>query len=196
MSKTKLEVDLQKALTAELGGEGVRWHAQPNSGRAFRSALWIYLFAVPWTVFAIFWESMAAGTLWALLTGGVAPKGMGLGMSMVFTLFGLPFVAIGLAMLGVPFYARREAAQSVVALTDKRLALITASRGKKTIKSIYPHQVVAIEVTERRGGNGSLKLIFGEGRDSDGDKVEKSITVEVPEVKTLEKHLQAMRERR
>ncbi len=34
-----------------------------------------------------------------------------------------------------------------------------------------------MECRERRDGSGTLKLIFGEGRDSDGDKVERSETL-------------------
>ncbi len=40
---------------------------------------------------------------------------------------------------------------------------------------------------ERRDGSGTLKLIFGEGRDSDGDKVERSETLgHIPEVRRVE----------
>jgi hypothetical protein len=187
---TKLDADLQRLLSTQLNGESVRWFAQPDATRVFWAALPIYLFAIPWTVFSVFWEVMALGA-WLWPSSGAPPKGIGV----VFGLFGIPFVMVGFAMLATPFYARWQAQRTVVALTEKRLAVITASRGRKTIKSIFIDAFTALEVTERKSGSGTLKLLFGEGRDSDGDKVEKSFSVDVPDIAMLVKHLYALRER-
>ena len=175
----------------EFAGEGMQWAAQPTAGRAFLSGLWILIVAVPWTAFALFWTAMAAGF------GTAASKpASATWMAFAFPLFGVPFILFGLAMLSSPFWMAWLARRTIYVVSDRRLAILTQGLRSVTVKSIWPQDVISIERTERGDGSGTLKLIFGSGRDSDGDPVEKTVSLDgVPEVKKVEAHLSAMKER-
>lgn len=74
----------------------------------------IYLFAIPWTAFAVIWMALA---FW--LTGGTR-----IGddpMAVLFPLFGLPFLMIGIGMLASPILRRISAKKTVYAVTDNRI---------------------------------------------------------------------------
>jgi hypothetical protein len=43
----------------------------------------------------------------------------------LFPLFGVPFVLIGLGMLAAPYWMRRKAQNTVYALTDKRALILS-----------------------------------------------------------------------
>jgi hypothetical protein len=184
--------DLHRAVNSEFAGEPLRWAGQPSSRMAFWRSAGIWLFAVPWTLFALFWETLSLGGF--LGFGG--PTGQEWSwFGAFFVLFGLPFAAIGLGMMAAPFWLSRRAARSVWVITARRIALITLGRSRVTVRSILPQAVFAIERTEKADGSGSLKLIFGEGRDSDGDKVERSETLQgIPDVRRVEDIIRRMME--
>jgi hypothetical protein len=179
-------------VNSEFAGEPLRWAGQPSSRMAFWRSAGIWLFAVPWTLFALFWETLSLGGF--LGFGG--PTGQEWSwFGAFFVLFGLPFAAIGLGMMAAPFWLSRRAARSVWVITARRIALITLGRSRVTVRSILPQAVFAIERTEKADGSGSLKLIFGEGRDSDGDKVERSETLQgIPDVRRVEDIIRRMME--
>ncbi|MCZ8184533.1 MAG: hypothetical protein O9322_16295 [Beijerinckiaceae bacterium] len=178
-------------LTRELAGEPILWAGQPSPGLAFRKGLLIWLFAVPWTVFALVWEGIA---LAAFLAGepGQRPEGAGAWLVWVFPVFGLPFVLIGLWMLARPFLEARKARRTVHVLTESRL--VTAELGPMiNLTSLPPSRIV--EITRRAGpaGTGTLSLSLGQFRDSDGDRVEKVIhLLGVPEIEQLDRELRRL----
>lgn len=51
--------DSQIVLNELASGEKLLWCNRPDAGRAARSTMGIFLFAIPWTAFAIFWVTMA-----------------------------------------------------------------------------------------------------------------------------------------
>ena len=56
----QLPADLDAIARDELApGEAVAWAAQPDARRAALGALAVWLFAVPWTAFSVFWTAMA-----------------------------------------------------------------------------------------------------------------------------------------
>jgi len=86
---------LMIALERELQpGERVLWSGK-RLARVNTGGFAIWLFAVPWTAFALFWTVMAATGADAL-SDTVGPVGW------AFALFGLPFVAVGLGTLVLP----------------------------------------------------------------------------------------------
>jgi hypothetical protein len=104
----------------------------------------------------------------------------------VFPLFGLPFIGVGLGMLGMPFGARRKAAQTIYGLTDRRLIRISAGR-KRESASVMLSQMGPIDVSADADGCGTLRVQTGTGRDSDGDRVtERFEVLAVPDVARLE----------
>ncbi|MBX9991965.1 hypothetical protein [Phreatobacter oligotrophus] len=179
-----LPADLARAAAGAFPGEPIRWAGRPSSRAAFWRALPIWLFAIPWTAFALFWEAMAIGGALGLAgRGSEASSTFGL----VFTLFGLPFIAVGIVLMGLPFWTARRTARTLWLVTTRRVGSVTLTASGVTIRTVWPHDLLAMECRERRDGSGTLKLIFGEGRDSDGDKVERSETLgHIPEVRRVE----------
>src|SRR5689334_21317844 len=82
--------EITSALSAELGPrERLLWSGQPRQGWVFGASEWmVTAFAIMWTGFAVFWE-------WSAYKSG-AP--------LFFLLWGVPFVLVGLYMIGGRFY--------------------------------------------------------------------------------------------
>jgi hypothetical protein len=165
----------------EFVGEKLLWAARPDVRIMMLMSCGIWIFAIPWTAFALFWESMVLGPVLAdwlgYEVGGMKPTGNALqSMMWVMGLFGLPFVLVGFGMLLAPYFVWRKGRRTVYVLTDKRLAILTAGRTIE-IKNIIPSTIEFITRKEGPDGRGSLKLSFGFARDSDGDRVERAETL-------------------
>lgn len=178
--------DLDQTVRAELEpGERLVWLQQP-SGRsplpwfAYAPAL----FGIPFTAFAVFWMVAAGWGVWG--GGAVGPKAPNgnAGPFVLFPLFGLPFVFVGLGMLSGPFWIRRRmrrsAAQTAYAITDRRAIVFDggyqASRlshpmgtiagplghrsGDLRIQSYAPEQLARRERVQNRDGTGDI--LFGD----------------------------------
>ena len=52
---------LRDAVTKEFQGEPILWAGRPSAMRTFLVSTLIWLFAIPWTAFALGWEWMALG---------------------------------------------------------------------------------------------------------------------------------------
>lgn len=180
---------LRKYIDKELRGERLLWAGQPDPKIALKSLIGIWIFAIPWTAFALFWETMAVG---GWVTG--TTKGMQGWSGLVMVLFGIPFVAIGLGMMAGPFWAARTARNSIYVLTDQRLVYVTEKRGGFTTKTTWPADIHSLSKSVNNDGKGSLKISYGSKRDSEGDLVEKSETVAgVGNVDELERLLREMK---
>jgi hypothetical protein len=177
--------ELRRSLDASLTtGERVRWAAQPRAS-GMLGAFAIYFFAIPWTAFALFWESMALMPILAATDETSAMMKFGFGI--VFPLFGVPFVLIGFAMLYAPFGAMRAARRTVHAVTDRRLITIIAGRATKT-KSAMIDRIGPIERKAGRDGWGWLKIQTHSKLDSDGDRItEKFEWTGIPDVAAVER---------
>ncbi len=123
----------------------------------------IWLFAVPWTAFALFWTAMAAAGSQAFTSGG----GWGWA-SLVFPQFGLTFIVVGFGMLSAPFLPLHFAPRTLFAVTDQRLIKFSLGRTLKA-ENVPAERLGKISRTERRDGSGSLKIETRIGVDSDGD---------------------------
>ena len=87
---------------------------------------------------------------------------------MVFPLFGLPFLLVGLALLSSPFWLARKAKKSCYILTDHRAIVVAAGFfGSRMIKSFGPEQLTTITRTEHSDGSGDL--VFEEFTTGHGD---------------------------
>ncbi|NLF32561.1 MAG: hypothetical protein GX591_16930, partial [Planctomycetes bacterium] len=129
-SDVELPDDLRRAVEDELDrDERLYWTAQPIPGRLAMKTLPIMLFAIPWTGFAVFWMAAASG---------FGQEGLD-GPGMCFTLFGLPFVLIGLGMFSAPYWVYRKAGRSAYAITDRRAILLDAGWfGGLNVRSFGP----------------------------------------------------------
>jgi hypothetical protein len=90
----------------------------------------IYIFAIPWTVFSLFWEYMVVMP-WVAHAHN-EPTNMGLAFAIVFPIFGLPFVVIGFGMLLHLNFVWRKIYHSAYAITDRRALIMTQERQKRS----------------------------------------------------------------
>lgn len=179
-----LPQQLRLTLDGELTpGERILWAAQPRASRLW-TGFGIYLFAIPWTAFSLFWEAMALSPWFA---GQDPPGAMQAGFGIVMPIFGLPFMLIGLAMMYAPIHAMRKAGDTVHALTNKRLLTLVTER-KRELKSAWVDRIGPIERTQDLSGWGSIKVQTHSRIDGEGDRItERFEMVGIPGVAGLER---------
>ncbi len=174
----------------ELGAERILWAGAPGVRSRFLASFLIWIFALPWTAFALFWEGTALAIALhppAYDHGG--PPDM---MRYVMALFGLPFVFIGLAMMSAPFWVLQTARRTFYIITEKRVLCLVARR-EMAVQSIYGRDILDLSRSERPGGHGTLTISLGFARDSDGDRVEKTHTLtDIPDVALVERHVRSL----
>lgn len=181
-----LAVDDRAVLaTALTPGERVRWAGRPRASGMLGS-FGIYLFAIPWTAFALFWETMA---LMPILGSSqtTMPALMKYGFGIVFPLFGIPFVVIGFGMLAAPFWGMARAKRTIHAVTDRRL--LTIVRGRKTdVKSAFIDRIGPVERRSGRDGSGTIRIQTHSRTDSEGDRTTEKIEwVGIPDAAGVER---------
>lgn len=152
----RLRLALDRELTAD---EQVCWHGW-QLARIDPRHFAIYLFAVPWTAFAVMWTVLASGAIGA--------AGMGV-IGIAFPLFGVPFIAVGGWMLARPFAALHEKGRVLYVVTNARAMKLTSHR-RLTVKSVPGERMGLTEKHEQPDGSGTLSLAINVGRDSDGDR--------------------------
>lgn len=180
-----LEMALQRELQR---GERVLWKGRPLP-RLNITAFALWLFAVPWTAFALFWTVMAYAGV-----SSMEPEDGGL-IAYAFPLFGLPFILVGLGTMAGPFLPLFLARRTMFAITDRRL--IRLRLGQRLItQSVEGASIGSIERSERRDGSGTLKIVAEKYADSEGDqRIEHFVIGEVANVIEAENELRDMRER-
>jgi hypothetical protein len=167
--QTALPPHLSTAIREETQGQAVIWVGQSSPLKTLGFGMLIWLFAIPWTVFAIGWEAMALGMWFGDFNKGM-PSGMLLIFGIVFPIFGVPFVLIGFAMLASPFWTAWAAKNTANILTDTCLMSLTVyPNGKRQVSSDPISAFVSIKRTEHADGSGNLEIMARRERDSDGD---------------------------
>ena len=143
--------ELEDKVERELeSGERILWIEQPIPRYFTAMSTGAFLFAIPWTAFAVFWMYGVSGFKMPDFSKG----GSGF-----FALFGLPFVLVGIAMLSSPLRSYRKALGTVYVITDRRA--ITFDAGwTTTIRSYPPDKLRNIHRTEKRDGTGHV--VFGD----------------------------------
>ncbi|MCM8557748.1 hypothetical protein [Sphingomicrobium sediminis] len=156
---------LYAALRDELEiGESLRWWGRPVKGPAIVwGAFAIWLFAVPWTAFAVFWTYMAAAGM-----STMPSEGMGDILKYAFPAFGLPFIFVGLGMMAAPFFAGRAERDTIYGVSDRRVIRLQGKGRKMSVTSIAARQIGPVIRSERQGV-GKLKIQTHSYQD-DGDR--------------------------
>jgi hypothetical protein len=140
-------------------GERIEWIDMPIPRFFTPASTGAFLFAIPWTAFAIFWIYAASGFKIPDLREGFD----------LFPLFGVPFVLIGFAMLSSPLWTWRKALGTVYVITNKRA--ITFDGGwSTTIRSYPPQKLQDLYRKEKRDGSGDVIIARRAWRDSEGDR--------------------------
>jgi hypothetical protein len=205
---------LQTLVAEELDrGEKIVWLAQPVPRSGLPCAAWFpVFFAIPWTLFALFWMAGAAGLLDGAFSGQGGQPNWG---RAAFALFGLPFVLIGLVMFCIPFWMKRRlrqaAARTVYVITDRRAILFdggyAGDRGlgamaagwlarwlKGTqIRSFGPDQLKELQRIQREDGSGDIILQTSTTRDAQGNLYPVRVGfLSIPDVKSVEDMLKRL----
>lgn len=164
-------------------GETVRWLDRPIPRYFTTESIGAFLFAIPWTAFAVFWMFGAAGFKIPDFRGG--PESF-------FCLFGLPFVLIGLAMLSSPLWARRKLRRTVYVITDRRAILFVAD----DITSYEAAEIGKTRRTQKADGSGDVFFAYvpqadkdGKAKDEDDDESGEDGFKNIRDVKTVERML-------
>lgn len=180
------------AITSETQGEIVRWAGQPDARASFWQTTPVWLMGVPWLALS---GGMFGVLVAAVLAGPpadrvVPPWEFGLVAMMI--IFIGSFVLIGIGMVGAPFYVWWKSRHMVYAITDRRLVRIIVGR-QREVASFDPATFASIKRRQRRDGRGTLEIVTGYEKDSDGDRVASTeLVVGVPDAAVADQLLQSM----
>lgn len=140
LKHSSIDSDLRTYLQ---GNERLQWSGRPKTGIVFRKEdAYLIPFSLLWCGFAIFW-----------LVGSLQTS-----ESLMFSLFGVPFVLIGLMMVFGRFVVdARSRANTIYGLTNDRI-IIKSGIFSKQIKSMNINALMALEYTEKPDGSGTIDL--------------------------------------
>lgn len=127
--------------------EQLLWVGQPIPSLYARKAIPIVLFSIPFGGFAIFW-------MFAAMNFGM-PSFDGDVVEMLFPLFGLPFVLVGVGMFLSPLWMSIAARRTVYVLTNERAMFIGGFWNTKVV-SMGPDRLTEVERSQRSDGSGDL----------------------------------------
>jgi len=153
-----LTPELDAAVRSELRAGEELWYAgMPSPARTARKMWPVAIFGLFFGGFAAFWISMAAAGAWF---GGMQSKGdtgskAVSGVFMLFPLFGLPFLAVGLAMISSPWWVARAARRSACCVTNQRAMEVRLGRSLK-VQSWAAEDVKEITKSIHADGTGTL----------------------------------------
>lgn len=166
---TNIPEPLRSLVQKELRpGEIVRYAAQPDPLRAGLPAFLIWGFAIPWSAFSFTFFGVGLWMVYDLFMGE-GPQKNEQWFALLVPVFSLPFVAVGVGMLGAPFWIMRVARHTVFVITDRRIFSLRGGRSVQ-VESCDPARIQTITRKERPDGSGTLKLVTGGYRDTDGDR--------------------------
>jgi len=182
-----IPLELEDKVHRELeSDERILWMEQPVPRYFTAMSTSTFLFAIPWTAFAIFWICGASGfVLPDFRKGGFA----------FFPLFGLPFLLIGVVMLATPIWTRQKATKTVYVITDRRA--ITFDGGwTTTIRSYPPDKLQNLFRKEKSDGTGDI--IFAQRTWADSEGGQQAINLgflNIRDPKTVENLLKKLAEK-
>ena len=163
--------------------ESILWMSKPRAASIGKQHLPQFLFAIPWTAFSLFWMAGASGLLF---DSDVREQVNEMStFEMIFPLFGLPFLGIGLWMLLKPVLAVKNAGRVLYAVTNERAFEMQLGSGK-TITSYYPEDIGRIERSEKTDGSGDVFFTNEMVSSNDGSRTRKVGFVGVENARELE----------
>ncbi len=129
--------------------EKILWDGQPETSVLFTNMdVFLIPFSLLWGGFAIFWE---LGVLFMKTESGE-------GAPIVFALFGIPFVLIGLYFIfGRFIYKNWKKRKTYYAITNKRVLVLTKSRSRD-LQAAYINTIPSINKSVRSSSIGTVKF--------------------------------------
>lgn len=109
--------------------EKILFVACPEPGHEGKEKIWFMPFAIVWTLFAIIWTALAVCSISRTnIAGGI-----------FMTLFGLPFVAVGLGMLATPHISIKRELNTIYAISDERILVFSDDKVHEMVKFKSKH---------------------------------------------------------
>jgi len=135
-----------------LKDEEILWAGQPETSVLFTGAdVFLVPFSLLWGGFAIFWELSVLFIIFS--TDGSKSK-----MPIIFPLFGIPFVIIGLYfMFGRFIYKNWKKRNTYYAITNKRVLVLT-KLFSRSLNAVNIDTIPTINKTIRSNGLGTIKF--------------------------------------
>jgi hypothetical protein len=145
--------DYEQKLSGEIAsGERLLWDGRPRQGLFLRSSdAFLIPFSLFWGGFAVFWEVMAISMLWSGKTD--APP---LALRILFPLFGIPFVVIGLYLIFGRFIVdKKQREKTSYGVTDQRI-IIRSGLFNRSTKSLSLRTLTDLSISEKSDGFGTI----------------------------------------
>jgi hypothetical protein len=193
-----LTAELDAAVRNELRPGEELWYANmPSPGRTARKMWPIVIFGLFFGGFASFWITMAAAGAWfgGMQSNGSTGSKVATGVAMLFPLFGLPFLLIGLAMISSPWWVARSARRTACCVTNQRAMQLTHGRSIK-VQSWSPDDMTEVTKTLHADGTGTLAFSEHVTRGSRGaTRIAAVCFYGVPDPRACEEALLALKAR-
>jgi hypothetical protein len=171
LSGQQIPVRLRRKIDRELEpGEFINWVEQPLPRFFTRQSLGPFLMGIPFTAFAIFWTYSVVGDKFPVLREEIKSE-QGIKFEhlfvLLFALFGVPFILVGLWMFASPLREWLKAFRTVYLITDKR-AISIESGWFTTIRNYTPAQLKDLYRKERGDCTGDVVITTRLRRGSEG----------------------------
>ena len=125
-----------------LDGEELLWCGKPFSSVSYRPPVFLVVFSIFWLGFALFW------TVSATAIGGP------------FGLFGIPFLAVGIALLYRVLIGQKATYErTVYAVTDLRVIMTVETRGGTQCHELSLATLPTVSMCRVRGTVGSISFL-------------------------------------
>ncbi len=171
---TDIPEDVRHELRAD---ETPKWIGYPSPKRyAIEEGLVRCLFGIPFTGFAVVWTSLAMKS-----------------ESLFTSLWGFPFILVGLYMLANPLLEYWRALRTVYVVTNQRVVILDGVL-RHSQKAIAPSDLGHLDVERKRDGSGNI--FFLEEREKDGEggwPITKISFKAIPNVREAEEHIEALK---
>ncbi len=139
-----MDSDAERVVQSELdSGERLLWAGRPIQGIKFRGTdVFMIPFSLLWGGFAIFWEVSVISS----------------GAPFFFSLFGVPFVVVGLYIIFGRFFVEAKQRQNTFYGLSNQRIIIASGVLRKKVKSLNLRTLTDITLSESASGSGSISF--------------------------------------
>lgn len=141
-----MNFECQQFVVDKLGGERLLWCDKPNPQKILMNNLKYFFIAIPWTLFAVGWVALASLIAPADRISEAIPL-------TYFSLFGTPFVLVGIFIFFYPVIAYFKAFHTVYAFTEQRCMIINKKNDRVKSYSIIEIEEIMKKVFPDGSGN-------------------------------------------